>query len=135
MDLLHFLITFKINEVFLNQQYYIDASWNMGKNWTLNSDVNYTRYSNESFGSNNSRLWIWNASLARNFMDNRAQLSLNAVDILNQNVGINRSSELNYIRESRVASLARYVMLRFTFSISGLRAEETGGFQITRRSN
>ncbi len=123
----------RLNNTFLNQQYYTDASVNLGKKWTIGSKVNYTRYSKESYGGNRNLL-IWNASLSHNFLDNRAQLSLNVFDMLNQNIGINRSSELNYIEEVRVRSLGRYAMLRFTFALSGLGASDSmGGIRLRTR--
>ncbi|MEM1320211.1 MAG: TonB-dependent receptor [Bacteroidota bacterium] len=126
----------RLNEVFLNQRYYLEASLNLGEKWSIESDINYTRFSNEAFGSSNRRLWIWNAALSRNFLDNRAQLSLMVRDILNQNLGIDRNSELNYLRETRVQSLARYATLRFTFALSGLGSRNgIGKAQVRRRTN
>ena len=44
-------------------------------------------------------------------------LELIVYDILNQNVGINRTNNLNYIEDQRVTTLSRYVMLSFSYKI------------------
>ncbi|MEL6853332.1 MAG: hypothetical protein AAFP92_32780, partial [Bacteroidota bacterium] len=56
--------------------------------------------------------------------NNRGELTLAAYDILNQNIGFSRTSQLNYIQEERITSLARYFMLSFTYNLSKFGAEQ-----------
>ena len=48
----------------------------------------------------------------------RLQLTLAVRDILNRNVGIHRTSNLNYVQDERVSSLGRYGLLKLTYSLS-----------------
>jgi hypothetical protein len=57
-------------------------------------------------------------------------------DLLNQNVGISRTTNQNYVEDSRITNLQRFFMLSFTYSLSktGLTAANTqpGGIRIMR---
>ena len=52
-------------------------------------------------------------------MDQKAQIKLSGFDLLNQNIGISRNSDLNYLEETQIQSLARYFMLTFSYSLKG----------------
>jgi len=52
---------------------------------------------------------------------------LGVTDILNQNQNINRSSNLNFIQDTRILSLGRYYMLSLSYSFSGF-GQQGGGF-------
>ena len=58
-----------------------------------------------------------------------------ARDILNRNVGISRTSNGNYIEDSRVTTLKRFFMLSFTYSLTkmGLNGGGGGGIRIINR--
>jgi hypothetical protein len=79
---------------------------------------------------------IWNASISKQFLRyNRGEIKLSATDLLNKNVGINRTTNQNYIEDSRVNSLRRFFMLSFTYSLSktGLNNAGGGGMRIITR--
>ena len=65
-----------------------------------------------------------------------ANAKLSVFDLLDQNVGISRTSNQNYIEDSRVKNLQRFFMLSFTYSLSknGLSMQGSGGpgFRIMR---
>jgi len=50
----------------------------------------------------------------------RLQLSLVVRDLLDRNVGIHRTSNLNYVEDERVASLGRYGLVKLTYSLSSM---------------
>lgn len=115
-----------LNQTFLNQTYYADFNLNLGEKWIINSTVDYNLYSNESF-ANEDDVAIWKAGITRYILKNRkGRIKLSVYDILNQNLGINRSSEFNFIQEERVRSLGRYFMLSFSYSISGFGSNDGG---------
>jgi len=103
---------------------YFDISWFGTIRWTpndrfdfnINADV--TNYTARSFEE--SRVVpLLGAQLSYFFMqNNRAALTLSAFDILNQNTGINRISELNYLRETRSNTIGRYFMLTFKYRLN-----------------
>jgi len=100
-----------LNRDYFDQNYYTDISSEFLKGWYFKTSFDYKIYSAEAVGKRTT-IPLWRASLTKNFLKNeKGQLTLSAVDILNQNLGINRSNSLNYILDERVISLGRYIML------------------------
>ena len=59
--------------------------------------------------------------------NNRGELKVMANDLLNMNLGINRTSNQNYIEDSRVNTLRRFFLLQFTYSLSKTGLNNAGG--------
>ena len=113
-----------LDQTFLNYNYFTDVSKHFGDKWYFKTSFDYSKFPSENFGSATD-LAIWKASLSMNFLArNRGQLTLSVVDILNQNKGINRSTQLNYFQDERIVSLGRYAMLSFGYSFSGFGKKE-----------
>jgi len=109
-----------LDQGFTTRIYYSDFSLTILKDWTLNSTFDYTIYQGDAFGSNRE-VPIWRAFIAKNFLSTkRGQLKLSVYDLLNENVGINRTSELNYIQDQRVNALGRFFMLSLSYSLSAV---------------
>ena len=71
---------------------------------------------------------IWNAGVSKFFLKNkRGELTLAARDLLNRNVGINRTANLNYVEDVRTASLGRYATLKFTYALNKMGGPGGGG--------
>jgi hypothetical protein len=127
-------ISVELNQDFLNQSYFTDLSVNLGKKWLFTSSLDYTLYGGDVFNEDAS-IALWEAALTRYlFKNRRGQLRLTAYDILNQNQGIDRTSTFNYVEETRVRTLSRYVMMTFTYNLSEFGEQQGGGkFMITTR--
>lgn len=122
-------VSSQLDQRYLEQRLYADLVVLPTKKWELSSSFDYSVYSQETFGEERA-VPIWKASITRYFLPNdRGQLRLSANDILNRNIGLNRNSQLNYVEEERIASLGRYVMLTFAYSISGF-GKKSGGIEI-----
>ncbi|MBK8563107.1 MAG: outer membrane beta-barrel protein [Saprospiraceae bacterium] len=120
-----------LNQTYLNQRYYAEATVYPNKKWEFASKFRYSVYSNENFGGQQV-VPLWEASISRYLLkNNRGKLTLSAFDILNQNLGVRRNSELNYLEQQRINTLQRYVMLTFAYSIQGFGKE--GGITIDVR--
>ena len=79
----------------------------------------------------NEEVPIWNASFAKYiFKDKRGQIKISANDLLNQNIGINRRAELNFVEDERIKSLGRYFMLSFFYSLKGFGSNGGSSIQI-----
>ena len=79
----------------------------------------------------NTQVPLWNASISKQFLKfNRGELKLRVNDILNRNIGINRSSNQNYIEDSRVNTLRRFALLTFTYSLSKTGLDNSRGDDI-----
>ena len=121
-----------LDQDFFSHNYFADVSKEFGEKWYFKSSFDYTLYPEESFGAATD-LVIWKASLSKNFLKkNRGQLTLSVVDILDQNKGISRSTNLNYFQDERILSLGRYAMLSFGYSFSGF-GKNDNVFEISHR--
>ena len=109
------------NPELINQNHSIDLNYKFPKNIFLNSNFNLNVYSNDQF-DNNQNVPLLNLSVYKVFLkDQKGELRLSAYDLFNQNIGINQSAYGNTITESRTETLARYVMLSFTYNMRGIK--------------
>jgi hypothetical protein len=117
------------NVKYLQQRYGADLDWEMPKRFFFSTDFSYTINSQRADGFN-GKIPIWNASISKQFMKySRGEIKLSAFDMLNENTGVTRTSNQNYIEDSRVNTLQRFFMLTFTYSLtkSGLATGGHGG--------
>jgi hypothetical protein len=92
----------------------------------LETDLDYNQFRGlgEEFDQD---IPIWNASASVFFMKgNKGQLKMSVFDILNQNLGISRSINLNSQVDERINSLARYFMVSFIYSMKGFQKNNPG---------
>ena len=114
------------NQAFNSINYYTDWSLSLKKNWTIGTSFDYTLYQGDGF-ENQRQIPIWNASVSKSIMKNRGTVELVARDLLNQGIGIDRRSGLNYIEDIKIKSLGRYLMLSFSFSLNKLGEQSPNG--------
>lgn len=125
----------QLNSNYLAQTYGGETTNYLPFGFILNNQFTYTINSGRADGFNKN-IPLWTASLAKGFLKNkRAELKLSVYDILNQNVGITRSANQNYITDQRYNVLTRYALLSFTYSLnkSGL-GNKTGGPAVSIRT-
>lgn len=121
-----------LNSNYLQQVYGADLTNYLPWGMILNNNFNYTINSGRADGYNTA-VPFWNASLAKGFLKNkRAELKLSVFDLLNQNQGISRSSNQNYIEDTRYNVLQRYFLLSFSFRLN--KAASSGGPKIVTRT-
>lgn len=102
---------------YLQQSYYAKADWNITERFNVNSQFKYDIYTDSNFGTNQS-VPIWNASISYSFLKSkRLNIMITAIDILNKNIGIIRSSSDNYFEETYQDVLANYYLLSVTYAI------------------
>ncbi|MBS1564245.1 MAG: TonB-dependent receptor, partial [Bacteroidetes bacterium] len=107
-----------LNTNYISQQFEGDFNWQLPAHFFFNTGFTYTINSQRAAGFN-GRVPLWNAAFSRQFLRfNRGELKLSVYDLLNQNVGISRTSNQNYIEDSRIVNLQRFFMLTFTYSLS-----------------
>ncbi|SEW51752.1 outer membrane beta-barrel protein [Chitinophaga arvensicola] len=107
-----------LNSGYFSQQYETDINWQLPASFYFNTNFMYMVNSRRADGFN-AKVPVWNASLSRQFLRyQRGELKLSVNDLLNENVGINRSTNQNYIEDSRTRNLQRFFMLSFTYSLS-----------------
>ena len=119
-----------LDQDYLNQSYYLDFTWKLPKGFTLETDFDYAIYNGRSDGFN-QEVPIWNATFSKYiFKDQRGQIRISANDLLNQNIGINRRAELNFVEDERIKSLGQYFMVSFFYSLKGFGSNSGPNIQI-----
>lgn len=125
-----------LNTKYLSQQYEAEVNWQLPASFYLSTDLTYT-INNQLGAGFNAKVPLWNASFSKQFLKyKRGEIKLTVFDLLNQNIGVSRSSNQNYIEDTRIKNLQRYFMLSFTFSLSkmglGMNEVRDGGIRIMR---
>ena len=123
------------NSKYFTQEYGVDLDWQFAKGFLLATDFNY-RINNQYAAAFNTKVSLWNASISKQVLHfNRGELKLSVKDLLNQNIGINRNANQNYIEDSRVNSLRRFFLLSFTYNLTktGLTNANNGGMRMIRQ--
>jgi hypothetical protein len=89
------------------------------KDFELNSNVNYMwRQKTDVFGEDRNVV-LWNAYVAKKFLKKKtAEIRLSINDILNQNIGFQRSASSNFISENTYSTLRRYWLLGVIWNFS-----------------
>ncbi|MBS0029060.1 outer membrane beta-barrel protein [Chitinophaga sp. 22321] len=107
-----------LNTDYFSQQYEGSINWQLPANFYFSGSLVYIINSKRANGYNNS-IPLCNASLSKQFLHfNRGELKLSVSDLFNENVGISRSTNQNYIEDSRTTNLQRFFLLSFTYSLN-----------------
>ncbi|HKO79363.1 MAG TPA: outer membrane beta-barrel protein, partial [Chitinophagaceae bacterium] len=123
------------NTTYFSQLYEAEFNWQLPKGFYFSTDFGYT-INNQRASGFNTQVPLWNASISRQFLRfDRGEIKLRVNDILNRNIGISRSSNQNYIEDSRVNTIRRFALLTFTYSLSktGLNSGKGGDIRIIKR--
>lgn len=124
----------------LNQKYVTNTLFgefliDFKKDWTFSTEAEYTMYSGDQF-ADNPNIPILEAYISKRFLKGKSGLlKLSVYDIFNQNVGINRTNNLNYIEDERVTTLSRYVLLSFTYKIRRFGGKRKKGKKETENTS
>lgn len=117
----------------LLQNYYIDLTLTIWKKWKLNGSYNYSLYSSDRFAQDQA-LPLMKASLSRYVLaKDKGQIILSVFDVLDENRGLSRNSQVNYIEEVRSNSIGRYMMLSFVYNLRGAGEEPPGAMRMGPR--
>ncbi len=104
----------------------ISASLNLKLPFKFNLETNatYTINSQRAEGYN-INFFLWNASLKKTFLKNENLIvSLDATDILNQNINTSRTIQDNVITDNITNIISRYILLKATFKFNSNKIKE-----------
>ncbi len=108
----------RFNQNYINSSYEVRAAYYLGESLEFSTSLDLKMYSQDVFGEARN-VPLWQASITKSMINQRADLQLLGLDLLDRNEGISFSNSGNFISEQRVNSLGRYVMLKFIYRLSG----------------
>ena len=108
------------NEPFADYSWYLDAFAILGKGFTLGVKYDYRTF-NSGFFQDNQVANLVNATFSKSFLDDKLTLKISVHDLLNQNIGIGRSGNINTLSNSRYNTLGRYVLIGASYRIGMVR--------------
>ena len=101
---------------FLNTLWYGKVSWNFLKTWDLNGQFEYTRYQGGALDQQPVAPFI-SARLGRRFLkEGRGRVEVEVYDLLDRQVAVFRSTQLNYQEDRQVATPGRVFLVGFTYT-------------------
>ena len=107
-----------LNNVYFDLSFFGEIRYTPNNKLDFNVTADITNYSAKSF-EESQVIPLLGAEVSYFFMkNNRAALTLAAYDLLNRNTGINRISEMNYLRERTSNIIGRYFMLSFKYRLN-----------------
>ncbi len=117
----------EFDQTFFNTDYYIDFEWYLPKGWTVTSDFNFRKYSDESFADSPSYK-LWHATLSKLLWNDKLEVRLSAYDILNENIGFRRYGTINSLRQYSFNNLGQYFSLGVSYKIG--KGKSKGGIRV-----
>ena len=105
------------NQNYINRSYSANFSYYIGETWEISTGLDYLVYTQQLSGTS-TYVPLWQATISKSLLSQRADLQIVGLDLLNKNQGINFTNSGNSIQEERINSLGRYVMLKFIYRLS-----------------
>ncbi|MFK8105341.1 MAG: TonB-dependent receptor [Saprospiraceae bacterium] len=118
----------------LNQQYYDYTAYSewqiyLKKAWVAEVSFEQQFYSAEAFGAAQN-LSLLNLGFSKSILKNRLTFKLSAIDVFNQNVGIQRFSNYNLTQERKTNVIGRFFLLTATYKLSAFGNDTFGNTKI-----
>jgi hypothetical protein len=109
--------------------YYADLQYNPNKHWNFQIKTDIANYSADNF-NDAVKIPLIGTEISYNFLKNtRGTLTLRGTDLLDRNTGVERVSELNFLREKRSNMLGRFFMISFKYRLNKF-GDTPGGIDI-----
>jgi len=109
-----------LNNRYVDFSCFGEINYNPNDDWHFRLSADVTNYTAESFGQSVS-IPLIGAEISYSFLkSNRGVLTLQGVDLLDKNTGIQRVSEMNYLLERQSNTIGRYVILSFKYRLNKL---------------
>ena len=91
------------------------------------SDINYSTM--QGYAGFDKNQLIWNASLDKSFLNNKAVVALKVFDILHQQLNIRQSIGDNYIQYTKFNTITSYFLLSFSYKINEFKGNKNSNRQ------
>ncbi len=117
-----------LNNRYFDLAYFEELRYTPNEHWSFAATADVTNYNAKTF-NDMVNIPLIGAEVSFYFLkNNRGMLMLAGTDILNKNTGIERVSEMNYLRETRSNTIGRYIMLSFKYRLN--KFQEKSGLDI-----
>jgi len=115
-----------LNNRYFDLAYFAEVRFTPSDHWSFAATADVINYNARTFNDAVS-IPLIGAEVNFYFLkNNRGLFTLSAFDLLNKNTGIDRISEMNYLRETRSNTIGRYVMLSFKYRLNKFNDKSTG---------
>jgi hypothetical protein len=105
-------------QAFLNQTYQSDVSWTFLKYYRLQANYNYSIYQGRT-SEFDRKIPMLDMSFSRSFLKNNSgELKLSVFNLLNSDLGVTQTNNVNYYERAITNSLGQYFLLTFTWSLN-----------------
>lgn len=105
-------------QAYLNQTYSAESNLTFFKNYEASINYRYMVYQGKT-SDFDQKVPLLNASIARRFLKNKSiELKLSAFNLLDKDLGVTQTSNVNYYERTVTNSLGRYFLLTFTYSLN-----------------
>jgi len=95
------------------------VSYQLPKKFEVGSNVEWYIRQQTSIFDRNNNVFRWNAYVSKKFMKNdQLELRVSAFDILNQNLGLSRYAQNNFVTESNYNTIRRYGLVSLTWNFT-----------------
>jgi hypothetical protein len=112
------------NMPYSTQEYKYEFKWTLPWKMKIITDGKYTINSQRASGFNRN-IFVVNAEIQRSFLETQnLQLSINAYDIFNQNLNLQRQVNGNIITDNYTKLITRYFLLKVTYRFNKNKTKE-----------
>jgi hypothetical protein len=106
-----------LNQSYVNSGVFGEVTVFLPKRFTIMTGLDCSIYSGGGFNGDQI-VPLWRAYVSKKvFKSGRGEFKVAAFDLLNKNIGITRTAQLNYQQEEQVNTLSRYVLGSFSYAI------------------
>ena len=121
------------NQSYVKANMFADLNFTPVDHWHFSIKADYAHYYGKAF-VNNVNVPLLQVEASYTFLNHqRGTLILTAFDLLNRNTGIERTSEYNYLLESKSNIIQRYVMLSFRYKLNKFSSKDKEVIKINGR--
>lgn len=115
-----------LDQSYINRSYSGEGTWYITNAWSVNASGNYQVYDQSLFGPRDN-IFMLGASMGYQLLNNRGEIRISGLDLLNENTGVSISNSSSYIRETRSPTLGRRVMVQFSYQLGSNLSVGGGG--------
>jgi hypothetical protein len=106
------------NQPYTTQTLFFNTTLQLPLKFSVESSINYTINSQRAEGYN-INVALWNASLEKRFLKNESLiLSVEATDILNQNINTSRTVQDNIITDNKTNIISRFILFKVVYKFN-----------------